>query len=140
MKIPTDFARDILKNKDFVELSPTDKFVPFLVQKYLSGVSPEYCDFINDLLNPKLSTWKNEQEIYDFLKLIVPKKTNTFFKYYGSASHAENIKKLDVSISYASKTLEISKREIYEIMQSFPEIQKLIIEQGENEKILKTRK
>lgn len=140
MKIPTDFARDILKNKEYIELSPTDKFVPFLVQKYISGVSPEYCDFINDLLNSKLLTWKNEQEIYDFLKLIVPKKSNTFFKYYGSTSNPDNIKKIDSVICYMSKTLEISKREIYENIKCFPELQKLIIEQEENEKILKTKK
>lgn len=138
MKIPTDFARDILKNKEHVQLTPTDKFVPFLIQKYLSGVSPEYCDFINDLLNHKLTNWKDEQEIYDFLKLIVPKKTNTFFKYYGASTPAENIKKMDSVISYISNTMEISKREIYEIIKMFPELQKSLIE--EDEKILKLKK
>jgi hypothetical protein len=138
MKIPTDFARDILKNKEYIELTPTDKFVPFLVQKYLSGVSPEYCDFINDLLNSRLTNWKNEQEIYNFLKLVVPKKSNVFFKYYGSPKSDDHAKKLDSVVTYLSNTWEISKREIYENLKSFPELEKLLVE--ENEKILKSKK
>lgn len=138
MRVPIDFARDILKNKEYSELSPTDKFVPFLVQKYLSGVSPEYCDIINDLLNTKLLNWKNDQEIYNYLKLIIPKKSNAFFKYYGSSKSDDQTKKLDSAVTYLSNTWEISKREIYETLESFPELQKLLVE--EKEKILKPKK
>jgi hypothetical protein len=137
MKKTIDFTRDLLKSREFHKILPCDELIPYLLQKYISGVSPQYCDLINSLLNSKLSVWKDEQEILDFLTLIIPKKTNTYFKYFKTSPlKKEDMAKID--LDYLSDTLEMSKREIYEMIKNFPEIAEDLKEKSE--KILKARK
>lgn len=137
MKKTIDFTRDILKKQEFYNLIQCDEFIPYLAQKYISGVSPQYCDFINSLLNNRLSVWKDEQEILDFLTLIIPKKSNVYFKYFKTSPlKKEDMAKID--LDYLSETLEISKRELYGMIKDFPEVAEELKEKSE--KILKSKK
>ena len=96
MKNSSDFVRDIITNKIQKEINPCDNFIPFLVQKYISGISPEHCNLINGILNNRILLWKDSQEIYDFLKCIVPKSSKCYFKYFTSKSDKKE-SKLDLT-------------------------------------------
>jgi hypothetical protein len=137
MKNSTDFTRDILKNKEHQKISPCDIFIPYLVQKYISGVSPEHCMLVNSILNNKLRVWKDEQEIYDFLKLIIPKKNNTYFKYFSPSKKVKD-SEIKGDLDYLSQTMEISKRELREMIVYFPILADKLVEN--KEKILHVKK
>ena len=134
MKNSSDFARDILSTKNHKDISPCDHFIPYLVQKYISGSSPEHCNLINTILNSRLSVWKDNQEIYDFLKCFIPKKKSSYFTYFGSKTKEKESK---VDLDYISSALEISKKELNEMIQYFPELEESFKE--DKEKILKSR-
>jgi hypothetical protein len=135
MKNSSDFTRDILKNKELEEISSSDQFIPYLVQKYISGVSPEYCVLINNVLNTKLLVWKDPQEIYNLLKILIPKKKYINYRYFGKPA---NKKESKVDEETICNNLEISRRELHIMLETFPELEKELIEQ--KEKILKSRK
>jgi len=134
MKTSSDFTRDILLNKTHCDIAEGDNFIPFLVQKYLSGVSPEHCNLINDILNMKLSVWCDEQNVYDFLKCFIPKKKGCYFKYFGKSADKKPSK---VDIDALALSLEISKRQVIDMLEYFPELEKNLIE--DREKILKAK-
>lgn len=117
MKQSTDFARDILSTKNHKDILPCDHFIPYLVQKYISGASPEHCNLINTILNSKLSLWRDSQEIYDFLKCLIPKKKSAYFTYFGSKNKEKESK---IDIEGISNTLEISQKELKELISIFP--------------------
>ena len=134
MKNSSDLARDILSSKTHKDLSPCDQFIPYLVQKYVSGASPEHCNLINTILNGKLSLWRDEQEIYDFLKCFIPKKKSAYFTYFGKKKKEKESK---VEVERIASTLEISQKELKELLELFPELEESMIET--KEKILKSR-
>jgi hypothetical protein len=134
MKNSSDFARDILSTKNHKDILPCDQFIPYLVQKYISGSSPEHCNLINTILNSRLSVWKDNQEIYDFLKCFIPKKKSSYFTYFGS-KNKEKESKLD--LDGISSALEISKKELNEMIKLFPELEESMKE--DKEKLLKSR-
>ena len=135
MRNSAEFTKDILSNKDFSELHPCDKFVPFLVQKYISGVHPVYCNLLNDLLNNKLSTWNDDQEIYDLLKCVIPKKDDCRYRYFGSKNEQKEYK---IDLKSISNNLEISIKELKEMIDYFPDIENSFKESKEI--ILKLKK
>jgi len=134
MRNSSDLAKDILCEKEFSELSPCDNFVSFLVQKYVSGVHPTYCNLVNDILNNKLHSWNDCQEIYDFLKCLIPKK-NCRYKYF-AIKHEE--KEIKLELNSISSCLEIPVKQLKELLEIFPELEKNIKE--DKEKILKLKK
>jgi hypothetical protein len=134
MKNSSDFARDILSSRNHKDVLPCDNFIPYLVQKYVSGASPEHCNLINTILNGKLSLWRDEQEIYDFLKCFIPKKKSAYFTYFGKKKKEKETK---VEIERISSALEISQKELLELIELFPELEESMIET--KEKILKSR-
>lgn len=137
MKNSTDFTREILKNKDIDNISPCDNFIPYLVQKYISGVSPEHCMLVNSILNHKLHNWKDEQEIYNFLKLIIPKKNSTYFRYFAPTKKVRETE-IKGDLSNLAQTMEISIRELREMINYFPSLADKLVE--DKEKILKLKK
>ena len=136
MKTPYDFTKDILSNLDHVDINGGDTFPPYLIQKYISGVSPAYCNLINNILNNKLMYWKDPQEIYDFLKCILPKTKTPTFKYFKKNIDIKPEKKVD--FQQLSEVLEISQKNLREMFEYFPELKKNLKE--DDGKILKARK
>jgi hypothetical protein len=134
MKNSTDFTKDILTCKTQKNILPCDNFVPFLVQKYISGVSPEHCNLINTILNSRLLVWKDEQEIYDFLKCFIPKRNSSYFKYFGKPLKNKEYK---IDFETICQALEISEKELTVMIEYFPEIEESLKE--DKEKILKVK-
>lgn len=134
MKNSTDFTKDILTCKTQKHILLCDNFVPFLVQKYISGVSPEHCSLVNTILNSRLLVWKDEQEIYDFLKCFIPKRNSSYFKYFGKSSKNKEYK---IDFETICHALEIPEKELREMIEYFPEIEESLKE--DKEKILKVK-
>lgn len=135
MRNSSELTKDILTNKEFNDLSPCDNFIPFLVQKYISGVHPVYCNLINEVINNKLSVWNDAQDIFDLLKCIIPKKTDCKYTYFGSK---KNNKEFNIDLQSISNNLEISIKQLKEMMEYFPDLEKFFKE--DKEKILKLKK
>ena len=135
MRQSTDFARDIISSKELSDITPCDNFVPYLVQKYLSGASPQLCNLLNSVLNNRLLDWRDDQAIFDFLKCVLPKSKTDYFKYFGKPSDKKTTK---VDVAAISDALEISKKELLEMIECFPELEETMVEQ--KEKILKAKK
>ena len=135
MRNSADFVRDIITNPEISPITPTDNFAPFLVQKYISGISPAHCNLINTVLNGKLGEWRDPQEIYNLLKILLPKNKEVSYRYFGKASDKKEYK---VDIEALAESLELPKKEIIEMLNYFPELEKELID--EKEKILKARK
>lgn len=134
MKTSADFTRDILTNANHSDISEGDSFVPYLVQKYISGVSPEHCNLINSILNTKLCEWNSNQEIYDFLKCFIPKRKGCYYKYFGGGLEDKPLK---VDVGSIAKSLEIPTSEVVTMLKYFPQLAKNLTE--DKEKILKAK-
>jgi len=136
MKKPIDFARSILNNKTQEEILPCDDFLPFLIQRYISIASPAHCVLINDILNVKAKNWNDHQEIYNYLKCIIPKQNIRYFQYIWKKKELDNID--DIDVSTIAESLEMSKREVIEYFKMFPELKEEY--KNTHEKILKRNK
>lgn len=136
MRTPTDFAREILTSSEQNILETSDSFVPFLIQKYISGVSPEHCVLVNSTLNTKIANWTDNQEVFNFLKIIIPKKKKALFKYFGKKALPTTDNKID--IDYLAENLELPVHEVKELFDIFPELCENFKE--DKEKILKSSK
>ena len=134
MRNSSEFVKEILHNKERDFITPSDKFVPFLVRKYLSGVSPEHCMLTNMLFNPVCQDGLDEQELYDLMKMAVSKAPKASYQYFTKPpekkGHGVDVEKL-------SRSLEISKQEINDMLEYFPDLIPALTE--DREKILKSR-
>ena len=135
MKTSTDFTRDIITDKEFHKINQGDNFQPYLIQKYISAISPDHCNLINEILNDKLKNWKDDQEIYDFLKCIMPKSKECNIRYFKTTPEKKEYK---VDLKGISESLEISVKELKEMLDYFPDLIKSMQESPET--ILKARK
>lgn len=134
MRNSADFVKDIITDPEVNAIIPSDKFSPYLVQRYISGVSPAHCNLLNTVLNSKLTTWRDEQEIYDFLKILIPKSKTVQYQYFGKTGEGFETK---VDLDNLSKILEMPKKEIVEMLKCFPKLENNLIE--DKEKILKVK-
>ncbi len=134
MRNSSEFVKEILHSKERDFITPSDKFVPFLVRKYLSGVSPEHCMLTNMLFNPTCQDGLDEQELYDLMQMAVSKSPKASYQYF--AKPAEK-KGHGVDVERLSRSLEIPKREINEMLEYFPDLIPPLSE--DREKILQSR-
>jgi hypothetical protein len=135
MKNSTDFTRDIITEKEYYKINQGDSFIPYLIQRYISGISPDHCHLINEILNTKLKNWRDNQEIYDFLKCIIPKSKTYSSKYFKTTQEKKECK---VDIKGISESLEMSQKELLKLLDYFPDLIKTMQENPET--ILKSRK
>lgn len=135
MRTSLDFAKDILTDKHQQDILPCDAFVTFLIQRYISSASMTHCNLINATLNSKLKGWNDSQEIYDYLKCLIPKKAVTYLPYIWPKKEPEPPNKID--IESISDNLEISQKELKNLFEIFPELSENYTDDAE--KILKAR-
>jgi hypothetical protein len=119
MKNPLEFAREILTEKEQHPILPCDSFVKFLIQRYLSTASMTHCNLINSTLNMKLKGWDDDQEIYNFLKCLIPKVKSAYMPYIWQK---KEYKDPPFDIGLVAENLEISKRELEDLIDIFPDL------------------
>jgi 2-polyprenyl-3-methyl-5-hydroxy-6-metoxy-1,4-benzoquinol methylase len=115
-----DFIKDIVCDKKGDLLNQSDNhafFNSFLIQRFLSFNSPNFCYILNSTINKKINLLDKKQ-VYNFLIAVTPKQTKYFSKYIKNEKNeqvfTENDKKV---IDYLSKKNKISKKEVIEYIK-----------------------
>jgi hypothetical protein len=134
MKNASDFAREILSNSVKYDIVPCDEFSPYLIQRYISGVSPEFCNLINSVLNGKLNQWTDKQEILDFLKCIIPKRKASYTYF---AAKKKSSPEYESNIEMLAEANDMSIKEVENLFNIFPKLDEEYVE--DKEKILKAK-
>lgn len=116
MKTIFDYIGNITNGKKLEELDASSSFSPFMLQRWLSMISPEICYFLNEKLNGLHIT--DKQVIYDYMVLMFPKIGNKKIKYLKKSSAVD-----DSDIEESAKRLQISKREFLEYKKIYPEFE-----------------
>lgn len=133
MKSIFDVLKDITHLKPTYQLTPSDEFAPYMVQRWLSFIHPTFCNLINSVYNDKINAFSDNQQLYDFLKCIIPKKTINKINYIKKAKNVEDSKHEGI-IEELANSLELPKREVRTMISLFPEI---ALELKESDRILK---
>lgn len=117
MKNLSDIISDLNYHKPNYKLQSNDAFNAYMINRWLSMISPSYCNLINETYNRLYNAFDNNQQRYDFLKTILPKKFVKFPKYIKKTEKVKESKNSDL-IDQIAKTHEISKREVEEIIKN----------------------
>lgn len=97
-----------------------EEFSPYILQRWISMISPEICNFINETSNSQYSVISDKQKFHDYLLSVIPKigrKKIQYIKKEKQNSLEQN--KEDIIKEYA-KRLEISYRELKSILELDP--------------------
>lgn len=123
---------DITYHKPDYKLRPGDECVPYMHQRWLSFIDPVYCNLLNEIYNIKSSAFADNQQFYDYLKCILPRKKAFKIKYIKKGKTETEIIN-ETAISELAESYEMSKKEIREclkinkdILKSFKEDLKIL--------------
>jgi hypothetical protein len=130
MKNNFTICDDILHSKDNTKLLPGDECSPYVIARLISSYSPQYCSILNDTYNTYHSVL-DRQGMVDFLRVIFPKSRPKRLVWLGRGkqSSAHNS-----TVNLLADSLEMSRKEIQQIVDIFPQI---LDENTEEEKIYK---
>lgn len=109
--------KDVLEKKSGTLLDDTDMysdFSPYLICRWLSMYDPNIAELLNNTTNQCYAGLNNKDQWYKLLLTIVPKSRYRYIKYIKKSKQEKNID--DDIISKLSDNLEISKREVEEIL------------------------
>ena len=115
-----DYLNNVLYEKEFELLkNGQSEFVPFMIQRWASMVSPEMAYVVNETSNTYFSSMEDKQMWYDFFVGMYPKVPKTRISYMkkNKVKPSEDVKKL-------AQRLEISFREAEELVEIDQELNK----------------
>jgi len=131
MRTPFDIAKDILFTKELDRISPCDECNLYIISKYISYHSPQFCDILNQTYNI-YAKCLNKQQAVDLLKTIFPKTPIKRIDWISRKK--EKIEKDNNIIAYLAKNMELSVKEIRSMIGLFPN---LLDDFDDNENIYK---
>lgn len=100
-----DYIKDITTYKK--GNLPLDEYIPFLINRWLSFISPQACAGINESVNMLGNTSKEQH--YKLLLKLFPKTKVQFIKYVKKIKEEKN--KEDDRLAIWASNMELSKRE-----------------------------
>lgn len=103
------------------KLGASDEFNPYMVQRWISMESPESCDMVNLLYNRRQTGFADNQMVHDYLRLVLPKRSRHKISYLKKEKITEKSKN-DAAITLAASVLEISKKEVMELVKLRPDM------------------
>lgn len=120
---------DSVITKSDIDFSLTeDNYQQFLINRYLSFISPQACILVNQVFNDMSSfPFETQEEQYRLTKAVFPKMRKQFIKYKRKPS-VEKLKELEITdeeIEALASMLEVSKREIRDEISFLNEIEHL---------------
>lgn len=115
MKSIFDINDDLTYNKPDYKLSPNDECVPYMHQRWLSFIDPVYCHLLNEIYNMKVAAFTDNQQFYDFMKCILPRKKAFKIKYIKKTKVTADPANED-AVEELANILEISKKEVREML------------------------
>jgi len=123
MKTTFNIVDDILfKKPDQYTLTNSDEFSPYMVQRWASMESPEICTLLNSVYNQRQTAFPDNQMVYDYLKALLPKKRWRKLIYFKKEKKVGDASKEETALTLAASVLELSKAEIREMLEIFPNI------------------
>ena len=107
-----DYLKDIIVNKKGT--IPLFEYVPFLINRWLSFITPEVCSVINDTVNK--SYFLDKDQHYKFLVTAFPKQ-----KFMSKINYIKKVKDIDINkddkINMLAKCKELSIREVKTMLE-----------------------
>lgn len=119
MKTIFEFLNNITYDKEKIELRDGDDFSPYMIQRWLSMVSPEVAFILNETFNTYHKGLPDKQAWNDALIAIIPRMNKGRIKYLkkDKKNHSEDVKDL-------ARRLEISQREAKQMVEISSDINK----------------
>jgi len=121
MKTVFELLTDIHYNKPDYALSKSDQFSAYMICRWISMVSPEYCVVINEIYNKKWDAFMDDQMIFDYLKLVLPKRKIYGTKYIKRSKPVTSKKTDDAIIKHIATMWQRTTDEVKNILQFYPE-------------------
>jgi|TARA_R110000787_G_scaffold336_9_gene1298 hypothetical protein len=115
MKDTFGHLRNILQNKEQYTIKDGEDFVPFMIQRWCSMVSPELCFILNETINTHASAMEDKQMWHDGFLAMVPAVGYKRISYMKKAKkeHADDVKllarRLEISCREAAVMVELDK-------------------------------
>jgi len=108
-----DYIKDITTYKK--GNLPLDGYIPFLINRWLSFVTPQICGAINESVN---SLGNIDKELhYKLLLRLYPKSKVPFIKYIKKVKEEKSEE--DNKISLLASNMELSQREIEQYLTTY---------------------
>jgi hypothetical protein len=106
-----DYIKDITTYKK--GNLPLDSYIPFLINRWLSFISPQICGAINESVN-SLGNIEKEQH-YKLLLKLYPKSKVPFIQYVKKVKEEKTEK--DDRVSLLASNMEMSEREAKQLLE-----------------------
>jgi hypothetical protein len=106
-----DYIKDITTYKK--GNLPIDEYIPFLINRWISFITPSACNAINESVNG-LGGLEKEQH-YKLLIKLYPKSKVPFIKYIKKVKEDKN--EADNNMSLLASNKEVSQREIKQLLE-----------------------
>lgn len=118
-----DIIQSLLFNKKRLDVSDSDAFVPYMVQRWISMYSPPLAQIVNQTTNRYYQGYVDNQMWYDTLFTVLPKvpfrKINYVKKEKVSKKKVEDNSE---SIAFLANVSNLSIREITDYIERDPSI------------------
>lgn len=111
MKNTFEHINNLINKKEQYTITSDDDFVPYMIQRWISMVSPQVAFVLNETSNSQFSALTDKQMWHDYFLTVIPRLGYKKIKYL--KKEKQEVSK-DIS-EFASKN-EISIREAKEIL------------------------
>lgn len=121
MRTIFDYINDILVFKRGNLLDNIDNestFNPYLINRWISMYSPEYCNVINITTNRLYSIFETKQQQYNFLVSIIPQTHQKRINYIKKQKPDNKQQSYKVAIKKLAEAVELSEREINDYVET----------------------
>lgn len=132
MKTIFEHIDNLVTYKQDYTMSAGEAFSPYLIQRWISMISPNICNFINETSNSQFNSILESQEFHDYILSTIPKLKKTKIKYIKKSKDIKDYEDLKSHASY----LKMSIAELKELLKIDPDF----IEDQKDVEIRKKRK
>lgn len=117
MKTIFDHIDNVVTNKRDYTLSTGESFPPYLIQRWVSMISPTICNFINETSNSQyMALSDDEQYFHDYMVAVIPKIRKSRIKYIKKPKSES-----DEDLKREATYLKMSVSELKEILEFDPD-------------------
>jgi hypothetical protein len=131
-----DQIRDIVcdkQNKLAEDVEMEKEFVPYMMQRWLSFYSDQFAQMMNGSVNVLWKGLDEKQMWYKLFTGIIPRSKFKNIKYIKKNKEAKVKAKLDIEmITYLAESLEMSRKEVRQYLESGTVDVKLLKKQLQN--------
>lgn len=117
-----DYIKDIIniKRGDILDFPENEiNFSPYTVQRFISMLSPEICEIVNEVTNKRLSTLTKKQ-FYRLLLIVIPKQNKSYIKYFKKEKEDFNLTdKQKSTVDFLCSKYKLSYREVKTYIKTF---------------------